>query len=61
MSFAGRFDPREYTASAGEKCLALEVHDAAIKYGPKPRARQSDTGAATERAAQDTDEDDILF
>ena len=61
VSFSGRFEPREYTTSGGEKRLALEVHDVAIEYGPMPRAIQSDTGAATERAAQDTDEDDIPF
>ena len=46
VSFSGRFDPREYTTSNGEKRLALEVHDVAIEYGPKPR--HTDPGRSTE-------------
>jgi single-stranded DNA-binding protein len=55
VSFSGRFDPREYTTDAGEKRLALEIHDVAIEYGPKPRA------ADPTPAAHDVDAEDIPF
>ena len=63
VSFSGRFDPREYTAGSGEKRLALEVHDVAIEYGPKPRAAEPDTGAAPAVAgsSEAADDDDIPF
>jgi single-strand DNA-binding protein len=57
VSFSGRFNPREYTTSAGDKRLALEVHDVAIEYGPKPHAAEPDAGVAAEPASQDGDED----
>ena len=60
VSFSGRFDPREYTTSNGEKRLALEVHDVAIEYGPKPRAAEPDTATAT-ASSQAPDDDDIPF
>jgi hypothetical protein len=53
-------DPREYTTSAGEKRLALEVHDVAIEYGPKPRAAEPDSLAMVKPATQPA-EDDIPF
>jgi single-strand DNA-binding protein len=59
VSFAGRFDPREFT-SGGERRLALEVHDVAIEYGPKPRATEPDSLATVEPATQPA-EDDIPF
>ena len=62
VSFSGRFEPREYTTSSGEKRLALEVHDVAIEYGPKPRATEPNTAAAaaaSNEAAED--DDDIPF
>jgi single-stranded DNA-binding protein len=40
VSFSGRFEPREYTMSSGEKRLALEVHGMAIEHGPKPRTAE---------------------
>jgi single-strand DNA-binding protein len=59
VSFSGRFDAREYTTSGGEKRLALEVHDVALEYGPKPR-----TGEPVERTAEppsEVAEEDIPF
>ena len=61
VSFSGRFEPREYTNSGGEKRLALEVHDVAIEYGPKPRAAEPDTGAADTASSEASDEEDIPF
>jgi hypothetical protein len=49
-----------YTTSAGEKRLALEVHDVAIEYGPKPRAAEPDSLAMVKPATQPA-EDDIPF
>ena len=60
VSFTGRFDPREYTTNAGEKRLALEIHDVAIEYGPKPRAADLATATATP-AGHDEDAEDIPF
>jgi len=62
VSFSGRFDPREYTTSAGDKRIALEVHDVAIEYGPKPRAaEQHDRTAPEPVAATAAADDDIPF
>jgi single-strand DNA-binding protein len=61
MSFSGRFEPREYTTSSGEKRLALEVHDVAIEYGPKPRGPEPDTAAAVAGSRQSAEDDDIPF
>ena len=62
VSFSGRFEPREYTTNSGEKRLALEVHDVAIEYGPKPRAAEPDTAAAVAASSQAAeDDDDIPF
>ena len=62
VSFTGRLEPREYATSAGERRIALEIHDVAIEYGPKPRG-----GAPTEPSLPGTDThpaadpDDIPF
>jgi single-stranded DNA-binding protein len=61
VSFSGRFEPREYTTSNGDKRLALEVHDVTIEYGPKPRAAEPDTAAAVAASSQSTEDDDIPF
>jgi single-strand DNA-binding protein len=61
VSFSGRFEPREYTTSSGEKRLALEVQDVAIEYGPKPRAAEPDTAAAVAASSQSAEDDDIPF
>lgn len=58
VSFSGRFEPREYTTSSGETRLALEVHDVAIEYGPKPRAAEPDTAAAVAASRQSAEDDD---
>jgi single-strand DNA-binding protein len=52
VSFSGRFDPREYTTSGGDKRLALEIHDVAIEYGPKPRTADHDPGTAAEPSSE---------
>jgi single-strand DNA-binding protein len=57
VSFCGRFDPREYTTSGGDKRLVLEVHDVAIEYGPKPRTAGHDAGTAAEPTTDAPDED----
>ena len=59
VSFSGRFNPREYTTTAGDKRLALEVHDVAIEYGPKPRGVQPSEPTPT--ATDEPDSDDIPF
>ncbi len=61
VSFSGRFEPREYTTSGGEKRLALEVHDVAIEYGPKPRAAEPDTAATNAASSEAAEDDDIPF
>ncbi len=61
VSFSGRFEPREYTTSSGKKRLALEVHDVAIEYGPKPRTAELDTAAAVAGSRQSAEDDDIPF
>jgi single-strand DNA-binding protein len=48
VSFAGRFDPREYVTNAGDARVALEVQDVAIEFGAKPRGTASDSPAATD-------------
>jgi single-strand DNA-binding protein len=37
ISFAGRFEPREYVTNSGEDRVALELHGVDLEYGPKPR------------------------
>jgi single-strand DNA-binding protein len=61
VSFSGRFEPREYTTSNGDKRLALEVHDVAIEYGPKPRAAEPHTAATVAASSETAEDDDIPF
>ena len=61
VSFSGRFEPREYTTSGGEKRLAVEVHDVAIEYGLKARATERDTDAATAVSRKSAEDDDVPF
>ena len=56
VSFSGRF---EYTNSGGEKRLALEVHDVAIEYGPKPRSGEHEQ--RTTEPPSEVPEEDIPF
>jgi single-strand DNA-binding protein len=56
VSFAGRFDPREYVTNAGDQRIALEIHDVAIEYGAKPRA----TEPATQPTPDDTSDRDSV-
>ena len=59
VTFAGRFEPREYITNAGDQRVALELHGVDIEYGPKPRASEpSQPGPA---AAGEADPDDIPF
>jgi single-strand DNA-binding protein len=60
VNFSGRFEPREYTTSNGEKRLALEVHDVAIEYGPKPRATEPDTASAAAASNEAAEADDDI-
>jgi single-strand DNA-binding protein len=59
VSFAGRFEPREYVTNAGESRVALELHGVDIEYGPKPRGDHTSEPRPT--AADETDPDDIPF
>ena len=59
VSFSGRFEPREYTTSAGENRIALELHGVDIEYGPKPRSAQP--GEPEPSATGEADPDDIPF
>ena len=61
VSFSGRFEPRAYTTSSGEPRAALEVHDAAIEYGPKPRTAQPATAATAATSSEAAEHDDIPF
>ena len=38
VSFAGRFEPREYVTQAGDQRVALELHGVELEYGAKPRS-----------------------
>ena len=59
VSFAGRFEPREYVTNSGENRVALEVHGVDLEYGPKPRNGQPiEPGPA---ATDAPDPEDIPF
>ena len=52
VSFAGRFEPREYVTQAGDQRVALELHGVDLEYGAKPRgAVEPRTAGASERSA----------
>jgi single-strand DNA-binding protein len=59
VSFAGRFEPREYVTNSGENRVALELHGVDLEYGPKPRAEQPSEPAPA--ATDAPDPDDIPF
>ena len=61
VSFCGRFEPRAYTTSSGEPRVVLEVHDAAIEYGPKPRTAQPAAAATVAISSEAAEDDDIPF
>ena len=61
VSFSGRFEPRAYTTSSGEPRVVLEVHDAAIEYGPKPRTAEPATAAPVASSSEAAEADDIAF
>jgi single-strand DNA-binding protein len=62
ISFAGRFVPREYATSADDRRIALELHEVALEYGPKPRAAEPATQPIPEGASdQANDVEDIPF
>jgi single-strand DNA-binding protein len=62
VSFAGRFEPREFVTNAGDRRIALEVHDVAIEYGAKPRGTTPDSQAATDDPRTDASmTEDIPF
>jgi single-strand DNA-binding protein len=56
VSFAGRFEPREYATNTGDQRIALEIHDVAIEYGAKPRSREPDQPPVAADAAADPDD-----
>ena len=51
VGFSGRFEPR----------VVLEVHDAAIEYGPKPRPAEPATAATVAISSEAAEDDDIPF
>jgi single-strand DNA-binding protein len=57
VTFAGRFEPREYVTSAGDQRVALELHGVDIEYGPKPRSPEARQPAV----AAESSEEDIPF
>jgi single-strand DNA-binding protein len=59
VTFAGRFEPREYVTNAGEQRVALELHGVDIEYGPK--ARRDGPSEPRQTAADQADPDDIPF
>ena len=61
VSFSGRFEPRAYTTSSGEPRVVLEVHDAAIEYGPKPRTAEAASAATVASSSEAAEDDDIPF
>ena len=61
VSFSGRFEPRAHTTSSGEPRVVLEVHDAAIEYGPKPRTAEPATAATVASSSEAAEDDDIPF
>jgi hypothetical protein len=62
VSFAGRFEPREFTPNAGDHRIALEVHDVAVEYGAKPRAAEPAAQTTPhDTGGDDPVEDDIPF
>jgi single-strand DNA-binding protein len=62
VSFAGRFEPREFATTAGDRRIALEVHDVAVEYGAKPRAaRPSGQPTADDSGNDDSVAEDIPF
>jgi single-strand DNA-binding protein len=61
VSFSGRFEPRAYTTSSDEPRMALEVHDAAIEYGPKPRTAEPPAAAPDATSGEAAEDDDIPF
>jgi single-strand DNA-binding protein len=48
VSFSGRFEPRQYVTSSGDKRIALELHGVDLEYGAKPRG--TDAGPESEGA-----------
>ena len=63
VSFAGRFEPREYVTQAGDQRVALELHGVDLEYGAKPRGADDTAGAPAELPASTRtgDEEDIPF
>ena len=46
VAFTGRFEPRAYETSTGERRVALEVHGVDLEYGAKPRSDDGEARAA---------------
>jgi single-strand DNA-binding protein len=62
VSLSGRFEPREYVTSSGDRRIALELHGVDIEYGAKPRG--VDTAAASGHAPESSpaaDDEEIPF
>ena len=49
VSFAGRFEPREYVTQAGDQRVALELHGVDLEYGAKPRTAEPTSEDRAER------------
>ena len=63
VSFAGRFEPREYVTQSGEQRVTLELHAVDLEYGAKPRGADATPAPepAPAAAAIDDDDPDIPF
>jgi single-strand DNA-binding protein len=53
VTFAGRFEPREYITNAGDHRVALELHGVDIEYGPKPRSAETNRPAVPAEPPED--------
>ena len=62
VTFSGRLEPREYTTRDGRHGVALEVQNADLEYGPRPRSQDTSEPAQTaEPVPVAGDADDIPF
>ena len=62
VTFSGRLEPREYTTRDGRHGVALEIQNADLEYGPRPRSQDTSEPAPTaEPVPVAGDADDIPF
>ena len=62
VTFAGRFEPREYVTQAGDQRVALELHGVDLEYGAKPRGTVEASETSSQPASTGASEtEDIPF